>query len=492
MFLPVKKFLFENTGIKQTIIKNTFWLTIAETISRFLRLFLIIYAARILGVIEYGKFTFALAFISFFIIFSDLGISPLVTREISQNKENGKEFSAIVSLKVALGMIAFVLAIVASFFITQDLAIRSIIWILAFFMIFDSFAELFYGFLRARQKMEYEAIVKIAYAIVFAAIGFFVIFKFPSAQNLGLGYSLASFLALAGLLVSFHLIIARIKFVFDKNVWKKFLILSWPLALAGIFSTIYSQIDSVMMGYWGYIAQTGWYNAAYRIVGAALIPGAMVAMSFVPVLNVAYKESKERLSKIYKGFIEAMFFLSVPILIGGIVLAPKIINWLYGESYLPASFALQILMAIVAATFLIYPLGAILLVFNFQKNAFWITVAGGIVNIFLNLILIPKFDLYGAALATLITYIMLLALMFIFVDRCIHIRWLDFNGLINLLGMVLAGIIMYFVLKLSVINNLHVVFAILVGAGVYLSAFLIYKGLSDRILLKSPKYGKQN
>ena len=492
MFLAVKKFFFENAGIRQTIIKNTFWLTLAETISRFLRLILIIYAARILGVAEYGKFTFALALVSFFVIFSDLGISSLVTRELSQSQENEKEFPAIISLKIGLGALALISAIVVSFLVTQDLAIRRIIWVLAFFVVFDSFAELFYAFLRARQKMEYEAIVKIAYSLFFAAIGFFVILKIPSARNLGISYSLASFLALAGLLVFFHFTVARLRFGFDKNIWKKFLILSWPLALSGIFSTVYSQIDSVMMGYWGYIVQTGWYNAAYRIIGAALIPGIVVATSLTPVLNIAYKESREKLSKIYKNFMEVMFFLSVPILVGGIVLAPKIINWVYNESYLPATFALQILLAIVFVTYLLYPLGAILLVFNFQKNAFWITVAGGVINIFLNLLLIPKFDLYGAALATLITYIILLALMFVFVDRCVHIRWLDLKGLVALGGIVLAGAIMYFILSLPIIYNLHVVFSALVGAGVYLFGFFIYKGLSSAILLKAQKYGKQS
>ncbi|MCX6738035.1 MAG: polysaccharide biosynthesis C-terminal domain-containing protein [Candidatus Parcubacteria bacterium] len=327
---------------------------------------------------------------------------------------------------------------------------------------------------------------------MFAAVGFIIIFKFPTVINVSFGYLIASLLSLVALLIFFHFRIVKIKLAFDKNVWKRFLILSWPLALSGIFSTVYSQIDSVMMGYWGYIVQTGWYNAAYRVLSAALIPGAMIATSFIPILNIAYKESKEKLSKIYKNFMEAMFFLSVPILMGGIALAPKIIGWIYDESYLPASFALQILMATAIATYLLYPLGAILLVFNFQKNAFWITVAGGVINIFLNFLLIPKFDLYGAALATLITYIILLALMFAFVDRCIHIRWLDFKGLINLVGIVLAGVIMYFVLKLPIIYNLHVVFSTLIGGGVYLLGFFIYKGLSSAIFLKLQKYGKQS
>lgn len=492
MLQTIKKFLFENAGIKQTIIKNTFWLTLAETISRFLRLILIIYAARILGAGDYGELTFALSFVSFFVIFSDLGISPLITRELSQDKEKEKEFYSVIFLKIILGILSFALAIASSFFITQSREIQIIIWILAFSIIFDSFAELFYAFLRARQKMEYESMAKIIYSLLFAFVGFIIIFKFPTVINVSLGYSIASLLALILLIIFFHFKIVKIKLAFDKNIWKKFLILSWPLALSGIFSTIYSQIDSVMMGYWGYMVQTGWYNAAYRILGAVLILGAMLATSFTPILNIAYKESGEKLSRIYKNFIETMFFLSVPILVGGVVLAPKIINWVYDESYLPASFALQILMAIAVATYLLYPLGAILLVFNFQKNAFWITVAGGIINIFLNLLLIPKFDLYGAAIATLITYIILLALMFIFVDRCIHIRWLDFKGLINLVGIFLAGVTMYFILKLPTIYNLHVIFTTLIGAGVYLLGFFIYKGLSGLILLKTQKHVKQN
>ena len=54
-------FLFKNLGIQQTVFKNTFWLAAAEGISRFSRLILIIYVARIFGVNDYGKFNFALA-----------------------------------------------------------------------------------------------------------------------------------------------------------------------------------------------------------------------------------------------------------------------------------------------------------------------------------------------------------------------------------------------------------------------------------------------
>jgi len=111
--------------------------------------------------------------------------------------------------------------------------------------------------------------------------------------------------------------------------------MSWPLALAGILGGIYSQIDSVMMGYWGQITQTGWYNAAYRVIGAVLIPAALIASSFYPVLSKFFKESKEKLQRAYDYFMESMIILAIPIMVGGIALAPKIIDWVYDPSYFP-------------------------------------------------------------------------------------------------------------------------------------------------------------
>ena len=124
-----KKILFENIGIRQTIFKNTFWLIFAEIFSRFLEFVLIIYITRILGVFEFGKFTFVLAFVSMFAILSDFGLSDITTREISGDKETEKEYPAVLSLKVILSIGTFVLIMLASFFVTNDPLIRLIIGI---------------------------------------------------------------------------------------------------------------------------------------------------------------------------------------------------------------------------------------------------------------------------------------------------------------------------------------------------------------------------
>ncbi|HUW71996.1 MAG TPA: oligosaccharide flippase family protein, partial [Candidatus Humimicrobiaceae bacterium] len=165
IFLNPRSFFLENLGIRQTIFKNTLWLAVAEGVTRFLKLILIIYVARILGATEYGKFTFALAFVTLFAIFYDLGLSQITTRELSQKQDKEKEeYPAVVSLKILFGLITLVLIFGGSFFITTDPIIQKTIWILAFYILFVNFSDIVYAFFRARQRMEYESLSKIIQA----------------------------------------------------------------------------------------------------------------------------------------------------------------------------------------------------------------------------------------------------------------------------------------------------------------------------------------
>ena len=119
-FADIRTLLFDNQTIKQTIFKNISWLTFETVISKLLMLVLLIYAARVLGATEYGKFTFALAFISLFAIFHEFGLPHIVTREFSREKEREKEFYSIFSLKIVLSSLALILILISSFFITSD------------------------------------------------------------------------------------------------------------------------------------------------------------------------------------------------------------------------------------------------------------------------------------------------------------------------------------------------------------------------------------
>jgi len=468
-------FLLHNLGAKQTIVKNTFWLGVAEGITRFLKLFLIIYVARILGATEYGKFTFALAFVSLFAIFSDFGISTITTREIAREKEKEKEFPALLSLKLVLSIGTLLLICIGSFFITPDPVIQGIIWILGIYIIVSSFSSIIYAFFHARQKMEYEAWAKILQAIAVTGTGFFVLYNFPSVQSLSLIYLFSSLVALIFILLLFHFKVYQLRLSFNKNIWQNILTLSWPLALGGAMGSICANTDSIMMGYWGQITETGWYNAAQRIVAVALIPTGLIAASFFPALSKFLGESKEKLQKNWDYFMEIMIFLSVPLVIGGIALASKIIDLVYDPSYSPSILAFQILIIIGGIVILGIPFTQILVVSNQQKKTFWIVLFGAILNVILNLILIPEYSLYGAAMASLIAGLLMFSLSFIFTLKFTFIQPINLKLISTFLIAFISSITMYLVISFPDIYNLYIVYIILIGILSYFLTFFIFK-----------------
>jgi len=476
-------FFFKNLGVKQTIAKNTFWLTVAEGITRFLKLFLIIYVARILGATEYGKFTFALAFVSLFVVFSDFGISTITTRELTREKEKEKEFPALLSLKLVLSIGTLLLICIGSFFITPDPVIRGIIWILGTYIIINSFAGIIFAFLRARQKMEYEAWANILQAIAVTGAGFFILFKFPSVQNLSLSYLFASLVTLIFILFFFHFKIYYLKLNFNKLVWKKVLAISWPLAFIAISATIYTNIDSVMIGYWGQIIETGWYNAAYKIIGATLIPVGILSMSFFPVLSKLFKESKEKLQDTWGHYMELMIILAVPLMVGGMVLAPRIIDFVYDPSFSPSILAFQILIIMTTFSYISNPFSQILIISNQQKKLFCITSFGAIINIILNLILIPEYSLYGAAIATVLTFILIFLLLFTFTIKFTSINPFKKNLFITFMKSFFASIPMCFIITRPQIYNVNVLISIIIGIGAYIICLFIYKELTKKIYI---------
>jgi len=477
-FTNIKSLLFNNTTVKQTIFKNTLWLTLGIAVSKFLKIVLIVYVARILGATEYGMLSFALAFVSIFIVFADLGLSNIIIREFAREKENEKEFYSILSLKILLTLGALMAIFITSFSITSDIIIRKIIWILAMFSMVEWFSVIFYVFFQARQKMEYQSFAVIFESLAVTIIGFFVILNYPSAQNLSYAYLGASLIGLIFVLFLFHFKFIPLKISWQRSVWRKFLLMAWPLALAGVFTTVYNYIDSIMMGSMGQITETGWYNAAYRITAVFSIPLGLIFASFFPMVSKFFKESKEKLQKAWNYQMEIIILVTLPLMVGGIVLAPKIIDFVYGSGFTPAILAFQILIITAGISFFCTPLQYLLIAANQEKNFFWITSSAALVNIILNFILIPRFSLYGAAAATAITYILILILFLKFIMKFAIVQPFSLKLFPIFISAFLSSALMYFAVSQPQIYHLNVFFSILIGVLVYgVAIFFLRKSL---------------
>ena len=146
MITKIKGLLFKNTGTSQTVLKNTFWLSFGQISGRLIRAAVIIYAARMLGVAEYGVFSYVLGLAGFFSVFSDIGVSSILTREAAKRPENRMQIFATtfwIKMALLLGTAAAIMLFAPSF--SKIEAARALIPFVAFLVIFDGIRDLFRG-----------------------------------------------------------------------------------------------------------------------------------------------------------------------------------------------------------------------------------------------------------------------------------------------------------------------------------------------------------
>jgi PST family polysaccharide transporter len=179
---------------------------------------------------------------------------------------------------------------------------------------------------------------------------------------------------------------------------------SWPLILAAIAVTIYMRIDQIMLGHMVGNEAVGIYTAAVRISEVwYVIPLAIAASVFPSILEARKKNGdlyKQRLQKLY----DLMVLLTLAVALPMTFLSDWIVVLLFGQAYSAAGTVLSIHIWATLFVFLGVASEKWFLAENRQILSFQRTLLGALVNIGLNIILIPKFGIIGAALTTVFSY----------------------------------------------------------------------------------------
>jgi len=466
----IKSFLFENKGAKQTVFKNTFWSGFAEAINKLIKLFLIIFIARLINADEYGKFNFAMSFAGMFGIIADLGVSSIIAREFAKDRENERYFSELFTLKFILASISLVACVVVSIFSGFPLLVNKIIWVWALINFTNAVFYLVPLVLHARQRAEYGSLLSILQTISTAAFVYFLISRTPGSFSLAIAYFLGSFIPLAAFAWVFSRRVYSFWFKIDFNLWRKYLEMSWPLAILAFFSTIYTSTDTIILGYFKLFDQVGYYNAALKIMTVITIPAGIISSSFFPMLCKKIGEGASELQKIWNLQISCLIVLILPIFAGGYFLAPKIIDYVYYQGYAQSVEGLRILLFVVLIIVFSQPFTQMLTILDRQKKLLVVSAITAILNIPLDYYLIIKtgYRYTGAAWATVITMAAAIILFYFFVKQ--EKNFIEpVNGAIVLvfLSSLVSSLLMILILKIPWIYSLNIFLIIFVGAIFY-------------------------
>lgn len=411
--MNLKKFLFENQTIKQTIAKNTFWLFFGQIISRLIKAALVIYAARILGVEGYGLFSFALSYIMILAIFSDIGITPLLVREMSKNANpQVRQKYLSTSFYLKLGLLAlFILLVFVGSQIAPREEIVPLLWILLFMMAFDILKGVFSGLAQSLEKMEIQALSEIAVTFFTTASGLIFLIFFPSPENLCFAYAIGAAAGFFILLLIFRRHLGEIFSNFDFELAKKILTWAWPFAFGSLIGSILIYTDSLMLGWMKSIDTVGLYSAALKIPQILLVPAGLIAAATFPAIS-RFAADEKKFKILVKKTSEMLLYLGLPLIAGGLILARPIMLAIFGEQYLPGVPVFQIIISMILFIYLSSILGNALFAKNLQKTTMIFSALAAGLNVLLNFLLIPRFSFIGAAAASVFTQLFNFGLLY--------------------------------------------------------------------------------
>lgn len=388
----------------QRIAKNTIVLLAANVISKVFGFFYIMYTARYLGTEVFGFLTFALAFTGIFGVFTNMGLGTLMVREVAKDKSLVEKYLGnITIIKLILAISTFgIIALLINFLNYPEQTIK-VVYLIALSVIFNSFSEMFYSIFRAYEKMEYQSLGQILSSALMLSSALFAISQGFNVIGFASIYFIVSVIILAYSFVLYILKFAKLKIEIDWDFWKQCIKKAWPMGGMAICIMIYFRIDAVMLSLMKGDVAVGLYGAAYRLSEISVIIPSMFIASLYPIMSKYHKGNKNSFIKTYEKSVKYLFSLALPMALTVTLLAKPIINLIYGNEFAGSVRALQILIWASAIMYVNWVLGTTFVTANRQMVNFKIAIVAAILNIVLNLLLIPKYSYLGASAATVAT-----------------------------------------------------------------------------------------
>jgi O-antigen/teichoic acid export membrane protein len=384
--------------------KNTGMLFIGRVGSLFIKMLVGIAVANYLGREHNGIITGGTVYIYFFSAIATLGLDQFIVKELHQFPDNRDQILGTAFwMKVFAGLCCVPLIWLAYHIYPAKgtpyyfVLVFSSIGLIQAFNVIDSYFQ-------SQVQSKYIMQVQIYGNVVSAVVKLLLIFYKMPLLYFVYAYTL-DFLFLS---IGYYFTYQRkqrniLNWVYSSELAKKLLSFSWPLIISGIMVSLYMKIDQIMIQNIAGVKEAGAYATVAQLSEAwNFIPAVIVSSLFPAILN-ARRDDYDRYKKRIQNLYDLMVYLSLPVAIV-ITFASPIIYKLYKPEYASAAPVLSVHIWSGIFVFLGAANSQYLIAENFSKLTFMRTGFGALVNILLNLILIPKMGMMGAAIATLVAY----------------------------------------------------------------------------------------
>ncbi len=455
----------------QRIVRNTAFLSSAYVGQKLLSFIYFTLIARFVGVLDTGSYVFALSYSTLWSVIVDFGLSNLLQREIAQKPEQtARLVNATLLLKTGYGFTAVVVGMLLLRLLDQPPQTVNMVAIAMAVMLFDSFNLTIWSAFRGHHKLQYESASIVASQCIVLAVGL-VGLRFDARLEILVAALLAGSMFTTMIAVA----MCRKQLNFwphpsfapfgHGRLWRE----SFSFGLASAFTRVFASIDSVLLGQMVGKAAVGFYAVPNKVVFAAQFIPAAFAAAIYPAMSHYHLHDQKKMIVIFRQALMLLFLLAMPMTIGLFLLTPAIIRELYTGAYDPSILAMQILVWGIIFGFLEFPLGSLLAATGQQHKNSITRAAVMIVNVVLNILLIPKYSYLGTSIAALISYAVLAGMGFYWTRAYLRTATELARSAVKILAAsVLMGLAVYLLrpfthFTLSIVAGMIVYSALIIG-----------------------------
>lgn len=399
------------------VLKNAVALSLASVLSKAISAVVAIAVARYLGPDIFGEYGVALAFVGTFILFADFGLSNYMVQEGSRDQSVLPLFLGNTLLFKFFSLLAIFALMLVLMPEVYNQSIQNMILVFGLAGGLNALHSTVYNYFQTKQQMYFAAMYQFFSTFLIGALTILVVINKGNVLMISVAQLATS--VLISLILYIHLR-RDISLEFKPRRLIEMLKGGLPYGMAVIFVYVYFQIDIFMLSFMRPLLEVGIYKAAYGLIAILLfIPGVLTSVLY-PVLFQLGVESKEQ----HRGTIEKIFKVLSAVGIPGsvllFVLADPLISWLYNNRF-PQSIPIMMLVSWVFALECIsFSLGDVLTTTNRQWTRVWIQGGAAVLKVALNLYAIPRYGIYGASVATLITEIYVFVLYYVIVRQRVY------------------------------------------------------------------------
>jgi O-antigen/teichoic acid export membrane protein len=388
-----------------TVARQVAWNTFAQTAARFavlgLGVITTVLLTRHLGVERYGDYVIVSVYVTLFAVLFEWGIPTLLARELPRVERPqelvGKALALRLTLAVPVVLAAAGLAFVIYSGTDETFARQGILVALPIIVsvaVLNTITPIF----QVRLKMDRVAAAEICAQAVGATAIILLVLADRSFYELVLATVLASGLY-AGLVWILSRRLMRFSLAVDVATWKRLLRISLPLGLAVVVGTVYFRADALILSLLKSSEDVGIYGVAYRFYEMTIPFPAFFLAPVFPLLSAAAVSAVglAEFSQLLQRSFDVIVVAAVLVVAATVPLASELVRFVAGAEFADSAVPLQILMVGAAFSFVASLLLFALIALDHQQRVLLLTLVALVVNLALNLALIPRYSYTAAA-----------------------------------------------------------------------------------------------